>query len=168
MTRDRLRAGVPRLALAILPVAAAGCYDTPPPTDPEVSHQAVAGEWAYRAPEVRLEGSAGDAPCEITGVVIELKQLSHKGRRVGTLEGRTRGGTLTCRGNLAPLSGPIESYPIGNAHTFNQYVSFNFGTADWRHDGIVDAAADSMGGIFVLRNGALRLEGTFVARRARR
>lgn len=154
--------------LALLPLSTAGCQGDEPPTEPGISYQAVGGEWAYTASEVRVAGSDGEAPCQIGGLVLHIEQLSYKGARVGTLKGRTSGGTLTCGGLLSGMSGPVAEFALGNAHTFNDNVSFDIGTPDWRHEGQVDAAADSMGGHFRLKNGALQLQGRFVARRTRR
>ena len=165
-TPEARRAVLPLLAL--LALAAPGCTGDEPPTESGISYQAVGGDWAYTASEVRLAGTDGEAPCQITGLVLHIEQLSYKGARVGTLRGRTTGGTLTCGGNLSGFGGPVASYALGNAHTVNENIGFDIGTPDWRHDAVVDASADTMSGNFVLRNGALQLTGRFAARRTRR
>lgn len=163
---ERLRGSPAAPALLLAALLAAGCTDAPP-TEPNAPRRAVAGEWAYTAPEVRPAGSGGEAPCEITGLVLHIEQLRYKGAIVGTLEGRTSGGRLTCRGDLSVLSGPLASYKLGNAHTIKEFIAFDIGTPDWRHDAVL-AGDSAMSGHFLLRNGALRLQGSFVARRTRR
>ncbi|HEX2187624.1 MAG TPA: hypothetical protein VHG51_01940 [Longimicrobiaceae bacterium] len=171
-SRVRRRGGRRSLAvppvLAALAVLAAGCSPDVEvdPTEPGLVPQAVGGRWAYTGSDVRLAGRAGDAPCEVTGLELDIEQLFHNGRMTRTLEGRTSGGTLTCRGELSFLSGPLQTYPITNGHTFNEHIAFSIGTDDWRHSGFVQG--DSMSGTFTLQQGAVKFEGRFVARRRSR
>lgn len=161
----RRRALAPSLA-ALLSLAACSPETVGGGTEVDVEFRPVAGTWAYTASEVRLAGAGGEAPCRITGMVLEINQFRNNGRLVGDFDGRASGGTLDCRGELSSLSGAIQPFAVGQGYTFNEYVSFNIGTRDWRHDGFV--AGDSMSGTFVLRQGSLGFEGRFVAKRTAR
>lgn len=148
----------------LLPVILAGCgsegeIPTPPPG---VSFQQVTGKWQYTGSEVRLAGSGATGQCEITGVVLDIEQIRH----AGAFSGRTSGGVLTCQGELSVLSGPLQEYPVGNGYTFNEFIGFDIGTPDWRHEGLVEG--DSMSGHFKLKNGSLQFEGRYVAVRRSR
>lgn len=137
-----------------------------PGTGAEVDFPPVSGTWSYAASEVRLAGTDGEPPCQITGVVLTINQFRYKGELVGDFDGRTAGGALACRGDLSSLSTALQAYPVGQGYAFDQYISFNIGTLDWRHEGFV--AGDSMSGTFVLKQGLLRFEGKFVAKRTAR
>lgn len=137
-----------------------------PGTGTEVKFPRVSGTWSYSATDVRLAGSGGEAPCQITGVVLEINQFRNPAGLVGDFEGRTSGGMLACRGEFSSLSGALQPYPVWQGHAGNGYIGFSIGTHDWRHDGSV--AGDSMSGIFVLKHGSLSFEGKFAAKRTAR
>lgn len=168
--RERFRAGRARAAAlcgALLSLAA--CIpdkEEVPGAGPDIEFPQVSGTWSYTAPEVRLAGSAGEAPCRITGVVLTINQFRYRGELVGDFDGRTTGGALACRGDLSSLSGALQAYPVGQGYALNKDIAFNIGTLDWRHAGFV--AGDSMSGTFVLRQGSVRFEGKFVAKRTAR
>ena len=140
--------------------------ETVPGTGADLTFPPVGGTWSYTATGVRLAGTGGEAPCEITGVTLQINQFRYKGKRVGDFDGQSSGGTLSCRGDLSSLSGAIQPYPVGEGYTFNEFIAFNIGTLDWRHAGYV--AGDSMSGTFVLKQGSIRFEGNFVAKRTAR
>ena len=136
------------------------------PVDPDpagIKFLQVTGDWPYTASNIHLAGSSGPAPCAITGVRVSLTQIE----RAGAFSGRSTGGTMTCTGPLAFLSGPLIDYPIDNGYTFNQYVAFDLGAPDWRHDGLVmtsdSIVVDSMSGSFTLMNGGVEFQGEFRA-----
>jgi len=135
-------------------------------TGTEVRFPRVSGTWSYAATDVRLAGSGGDAPCRITGVVLEINQFRNSAGLVGDFEGRASGGTLACGGELSSLGGALQPYTVWQGYAFNEYISFNIGTRDWRHDGFVEG--DSMSGTFVLKHGSLSFEGKFAAKRTAR
>lgn len=169
--RERFRAGRARAAaLCGAAVLALGACSPEkqvlPGTGTEVEFPPVSGTWSYTAPEVRLAGTGGEAPCRITGVVLTIKQFRYNGELVGDFDGRSAGGALACRGDLSSLSGALQAYPVGQGYALNQNIAFNIGTLDWRHAGLV--AGDSMSGTFTLKQGALRFEGKFVAKRTAR
>ncbi len=168
--RERFRAGARAAALsgaALLALAACSPDKVVAPgTGPDPEFPPVSGTWSYTAPEVRLAGSAGEAPCRITGVVLTINQFRYRGALVGDFDGRTTGGALACGGDLSSLSGSLQAYPVGQGYALNRDIAFNIGTLDWRHAGFV--AGDSMSGTFVLKQGALRFEGKFVAKRTAR
>lgn len=164
--RDRSR-GVSLCAAALLALAACSPdKEVLPGTGAQLDFPPVSGTWSYAAPEVRLAGTGGEAPCQITGVVLTLNQFVYKGELVGDFDGRTSGGTLACRGDLSSMSGALQAYPVGQGYALNRDIAFNIGTLDWRHAGFV--AGDSMSGTFVLKQGSLRFEGRFVAKRTAR
>ena len=154
------------LALALLLIGAAGAC-RPDISGPDVPEGArffeLTGEWAYTASNIRRAGSSNDAGCEIGGVVLELEQVED----AGAFTGRSSGGALSCSGELAFLSGPLVSYPIGKGYTLNQFVAFDFGSPDWRHDGLVvstdSVKIDSMNGTFTLKTEGVVFEGDFRA-----
>lgn len=127
----------------------------------------ITGDWSYSATDVRRIGAPSDPPCRITGVRLSLTQV----RGAGAFFGRSTGGTLTCTGELALLSGPLTSFQIADGYTFDEFVSFDFGSPDWRHGGLVTTAdsvnVETMVGTFTLKTGGVGLEGTFRAERAR-
>lgn len=137
-----------------------------PGTGTEVKFPRVSGTWSYSATDVRLAGSGGDAPCQITGLVLEIDQFRNSAGLAGEFEGRASGGTLACRGELGSLGGALQPYRVWQGHAGNGYIGFNIGTHDWRHDGSV--AGDSMSGNFVLKHGSLSFEGKFAAKRTAR
>ena len=154
-------------ALALLVIGAGeGCRpdDLSGPEVPAgVEFREITGEWAYTATDIRRAGSSTDPGCQISGVVLELEQVED----AGAFTGRSSGGALACSGELGFLSGPLVSYPIGEGYTFNQFVSFDFGSPDWRHDGLVvstdSVKIDSMNGKFTLRTEGVVFEGDFRA-----
>jgi hypothetical protein len=135
---------------------------------PGVTVQPVGGAWAYTASDLRLAGRGGAAVCGVTGLVLHVEQLRHNGQITQTLTGNTSGGTLTCTGELSGTGGPIGRFPLVKGNTFNGNIAFSIGSDDWRSFGTLSEAADSAGGQVWLRHGAIRLEGTFVARRTSR
>lgn len=165
MIRQRTRSWI---AAALLGAVCAGCgpdLPTQPGPPPGVRFLQVTGDWEYFASEMRLAGSTGAAPCQIRDVTLSITQI----RRAGAFSGRASPGQLTCGGELSFLSGPLTDYPVGNGYTFNQYISFDLGTPDWRHEGLV-ATEDSvwgvsMSGSFRLRSGGLLFDGKFRASR---
>lgn len=168
--RERLHPGRARAAALCGALLALGACspdkEVVPGTGAELDFPPVSGTWSYTAPEVRLAGSGGEAPCQITGVVLVINQFRYQGELVGDFDGRTTGGTLACRGDLSSLSGALQAYPVGQGYALNRDIAFNIGTVDWRHAGLV--AGDSMSGTFVLRQGSIRFEGRFVAKRTAR
>ena len=168
--REPFRAARPRAALrAVVLLALAACSpdtEVVPGTGADLEFPPVSGTWSYAAPEVRLAGTGGEAPCQITGVVLTINQFRYKGALVGDFDGRTTGGALACRGDLSSLSGALQPYPVGQGYALRTDIAFNIGTLDWRHAGFV--VGDSMSGTFVLKQGALRFEGKFVAKRTAR
>ena len=158
----RLRSAA--LLLFLIGVAACRPDDFSGPEVPEgVSFLELTGEWNYTATDIRRAGSSSDAGCQINGVVLELEQVEN----AGAFTGRSSGGALACSGELAFLSGPLVSYPIGKGYTLNQFVAFDFGSPDWRHDGLVvttdSVHIDSMNGNFTLRTEGVVFEGNFRA-----
>jgi hypothetical protein len=153
-------------ALALL-VVAGGEACRPDLTGTEVPEGVrfleLTGEWAYTASDVHRAGSSTEAGCQISGVVLQLTKV----KDAGAFTGRSSGGALACSGELGFLSGPLVSYPIGNGYTFNQFVSFDFGSPDWRHDGLVVSTdsvnIDSMSGKFTLKTEGVVFEGNFRA-----
>ena len=153
-------------ALALLAVGAAGAC-RPDLTESElpdgVKFLEVTGEWAYTASDIHRAGGSTQVGCQISGVVLQLTKV----KGAGAFTGRSSGGALACSGELAFLSGPLVSYPIGDGYTFNQFVSFDFGSPDWRHDGLVastdSAKIDSMSGKFTLKTEGVVFEGNFRA-----
>jgi hypothetical protein len=168
--RERFQARARAAALSAAALFALGACspdtEAPPGTGPDPEFPPVSGTWAYAAPEVRLAGSGGEAPCRITGVVLTINQFRYRGALVGDFDGRTTGGSLACNGDLSSLSGALQAFPVGQGYALNRDIAFNIGTLDWRHAGLV--AGDSMSGTFVLKQGALRFEGKFVAKRTAR
>ena len=166
--RRRPPSARPLLAAALAVLALGGCRPgvEGAPTEADLIPQAVGGRWTYTASDMRLTGTGGEAPCQVTGVVLRVEQLRHRGELTRTFGGSTTGGTLTCRGELAFLSSPIRDYRITNGHTYNENIAFSIGTDDWRHSGFV--VGDSIGGQFWLRQGSIQFEGSFVARRTSR
>lgn len=163
--RASVRRGVPPLLVAASLLAAACSPDKvfEPGAEAANNFPAVSGTWAYTAREIRLAGTGGAAPCEITGLTLEINQFRHKGKRVGDFDGRSSGGTLTCRGDLAFMSGALQPYRVWEGYALNHDIAFNVGTVDWRHWGFVEG--DSMSGQFWLKQGTLQFEGKFVATR---
>jgi hypothetical protein len=162
----RKGAAAARWAGATLLAALVAACNPEIPTDPPpagVSFLELSGQWVYSASELRRAGSPGDAPCEVTGTILELRQIEGAGAFTGT----SSGGVLTCPGELSMLSGPLIPYRIGEGYTFNQFVSFDFGSPDWRHDGLVvskdSVTVDSMSGEFTIRNAGVVFEGRFRA-----
>lgn len=152
--------------IALVGFGLAGCKpDLPVDPNPVAGLKflEVTGHWAYSATDVRLSGSPSPGPCEITGVTLTLTKIP----KAGAFSGRSTGGRLTCMGDLSFLSGPLADYPIAEGYTFNQFVAFDLGSPDWRHDGYVATAdsvsVDSMSGNFKLMNGGIMLEGLFRA-----
>lgn len=134
------------------------------PSEPEtagIRYFELTGSWVYTASGVRRAGSEGDAPCAIQQMTLTLEKV--KGLR--DFSGRTSGGRFVCSGELAFLSGPLVPYAVTAGTTFNQFVSFNIGSPDWRHHGIVvttdSVNIDSMAGKFTLRNAGIVFEGDF-------
>ena len=154
------------LARLLVPVLVAACspeIPSGPEIPPGVKFLELTGSWLYTASEVQRAGSTGGAPCEITGVVLELEKI----KGAGAFSGKSAGGNLTCAGELAFLSGPLASYSILEGYAFNEFISFDFGSPDWRHDGLVvstdSTTIDSMSGKFTLRNAGVVFEGKFRA-----
>lgn len=116
----------------------------------------VEGEWAYSAFDIRVVGQPSAARCEITGVTLELGPWRSEG-----FTGRTEGGRLECSGELSPLSTDLPSYPVRRGGSVLDFIAFDIGSPDWRHDGKI--GADTMGGIFWIQQPAYRLEGRFKA-----
>ena len=155
-------------AALLLMVACAPDISLPTEVPPGVKFLQVTGEWSYSATEIRRIGVPSDPPCEITGVTLRLDQIP----TAGAFSGRSSGGTLVCTGELALFSGPLASLPIQTGYTFNEFVAFDFGSADWRHDGRVSTSdsvnVTSMTGTFTVKGGSVELRGEFmVHRRAR-
>jgi hypothetical protein len=115
----------------------------------------VAGEWSYAATDLQITGIPG-ARCGISGLTLLIGPWRYSG-----FYGRSVGGTLTCSGSLAPLSGPFESYPVRRGGAVAEHIAFDLGTPDWRHEGIL--AADTMSGIFRLNHSGLQMTGQFRA-----
>ena len=158
-----------RLLAAAAALLAAGCSpDVDGTLAPGVTVQPVGGTWAYTATDLRLAGSGGPPICGVTGLVLNVEQLRHNGQITQTLTGSTSGGTLTCGGELSGTGGPIDRFPLTKGNTFNGNIAFSIGSDDWRSFGTLSEAADSAAGQVWLRHGAIRLEGTFVARRTSR
>jgi hypothetical protein len=116
----------------------------------------VAGEWAYTASDIRLAGRPAGPACEITGMTLALGPWRPTG-----FFGRTSGGDLSCTGDLAPISGPLPSYPVRRGGAVLHFIAFDIGSEDWRHDGTI--SGDSMTGVFRLQQGSIRMEGNFLA-----
>jgi hypothetical protein len=152
-------------ALMLLPIGAGGACrpDLSEPDVPDgVRFLEVTGDWAYAASNVRRAGSSDGAGCQISGAVLHLEQVEG----AGAFTGRSSGGELICSGELGFLSGPLVSYRIGEGYTFNQFIAFDFGSPDWRHDGVVSAGSvqvDSMNGKFTLKTEGVVFEGIFRA-----
>lgn len=152
--------------LALLCVWMSGCKPDLP-VDPglpaNVRFLEVTGEWTYSATDVRLRGSPSPGPCTITGITLTLTKIP----KAGAFTGRSTRGRLECTGELAFLSGPIAELPIDNGYTFNQFIAFDLGSPDWRHDGLVSTtdsvSVDSISGGFKLNNGGIEFEGHFRA-----
>ena len=152
------------MALLVIGAGAACRPEISGPDVPEgVSFLELTGAWDYTASDVRRAGSSNDAGCQISGVVLQLVKV----KDAGAFTGRSSGGALACSGELGFLSGPLVSYPIGEGYTFNQFVSFDFGSPDWRHDGLVvstdSVKIDSMNGKFTLKTEGVVFEGNFRA-----
>lgn len=158
-----------RSALALLlPGAAAACRpDLSGPEIPEgVTFLELTGDWKYVASDLRRAGSGPESSCKIEGAVLHLEKIEN----AGAFTGSSSGGALTCTGELGFLSGPLTPYPIENGYTFNQFVAFDYGSPDWRHDGLVSTSdatnIDSMSGTFTLRTEGVVFEGKFRLDRA--
>lgn len=139
----------------------AGCspeVDTGIPTG--VEFQEISGEWSYAASQITDASNPG-VVCEVSGITLSISKIP----RAGAFSGRTSAGRLTCTDRFASFIVPLESFPIMRGYTFNEFISFDVYTPDWRHDGLV--TTDSMSGRFTLRSGVHRFTGNFVARRRR-
>ncbi len=156
------------VAAAVVLVLGSGCSPEADTVSPGIVVQPAGGTWAYTASDLRLAGTGGPGVCEIRGLVLHIEQLRHNGKATQTLTGTTSGGTLTCRGELSSIGGPIDPFPLTKGNTFNDNIAFSIGSDDWRNWGNLAAAADSIGGQLWLRHGSIRFEGTFVARRTSR
>jgi hypothetical protein len=142
------------------------------PVDPRlpagIKFLQVTGTWDYSASAIRLEGGDSSDSCEIAGVRVTLEQIE----KAGAFTGRSVGGQMTCTGSLSPLSSSLVGFPISNGYTFDQFIAFDLGAPDWRHDGLVITAdsvrVDSLSGSFRLDNGGLVFKGDFRMVRARK
>jgi hypothetical protein len=140
-----------------------GCKPDLPldPTGSGLLYLRVIGDWAYTASEIRLQGAQTSATCEITGVRLTLDQYE----RGGGFFGKSSGGQMKCGGSLSGFSGSFAGYPIGTGYTYNQFIAFDFGAPDWRHQGFVTTTdsvrVDSISGTFILDNGGLVFAGKF-------
>jgi hypothetical protein len=158
--------GLRSAALAVLAIGAVGgCR--PDLSGPDLSGGAkfleLTGAWDYTASDLRRAGTSSESSCRISGVVLDLVKI----KDAGAFTGRSSGGALTCSGELGFLSGPLVSYRIGGGYTLNQFVAFDFGSPDWRHDGLVVSSdsvnIDSMNGTFTLKTEGVVFEGNFRA-----
>jgi len=128
-------------------------------TDPTaVELRDMSGEWEYTATQLRATGAPGAGECAIEDVTLSIAPWRATG-----FFGRSEGGMMRCTGALEPLSTALASYPVRRGGMVLHHIAFDFGTADWRHQGFVDA--DSMWGTFVLRSGGADLTGRFIARK---
>lgn len=146
-------------AVCFLAALLAGCspeVDTGIPTG--VVFQEISGEWSYTASKISDDNNPA-VVCEMSGVTLSITKIP----RAGAFSGRTSAGALTCGDQRGRFTVPLESFPITNGYTFNEFISFNVYTSDWRHEGSV--AEHSMTGTFVLRSGVHEFKGQFVARR---
>jgi hypothetical protein len=156
------------LAAAVALLLGSGCSPEVETLAPGIVVQSVGGTWTYTTSDLRLAGSGGPPVCGVAGLVLHIEQLRYNGRATQTLKGTTSGGTLTCLGELSSIGGPIDPIPLTKGNTFNDNIAFSIGSDDWRSWGKLAGAPDSMSGQLWLRHGAIRFEGTFVARRTSR
>lgn len=132
------------------------------PDIPTVVHNLpdVVGEWSYSATNITVVGRGGSARCEIEGVTLFIGPWRYSG-----FYGRSEGGRLNCTGNLRPLDGDLPSYPVRRGGAVAEFIAFDIGTPDWRHEGTL--VRDTMSGNFRLRSGGVDLQGQFrVVRRS--
>ena len=145
-----------RAALALALVACLAACKPELPVDPSKSLIDLSGPWTYGATGMRLEGLEDGSQCVVEGMTLEVGPWAADG-----LTGRTAGGVLSCTGALVRFSGPLERFHIQGGGNVDQYVSFEFGGPDWRHDG--EIVGDTMRGAVKLASGRTEFHGQFRA-----